>query len=142
MNDMPTREHTPHTPPRQEIRGVLRRDQIPCTPPAAKVPATHSLANIAHRQHLATNPPGAASKLLFEEGIALFLRAMHERNMLIGEQRELFLLAINGLISLGNYRYARALIRMGFSDLSADDFLRIMDEAKHTQANVELTIPF
>ena len=67
---------------------------------------------------------------------------MHERNMLIGEQRELFLLAINGLISLGNYRYARALIRMGFSDLSADDFLRIMDEAKHTQAEVELTIPF
>ena len=131
MNETPTREHTPHTPPRQEIRGVLRRDQIPCTPPAAN-----------HRQHLATNPPGAASKLLFEEGIALFLRAMHERNMLIGEQRELFLLAINGLISLGNYRYARALIRMGFSDLSADDFLRIMDEAKHTQAEVELTIPF
>lgn len=74
-----------------------------------------------------------AAKQLFAEALSLYLKAMREHNMLNSEVKDLLLTAVAGLTRLGSYPLARALIRLSFSELTADETLLWIERARQSQ---------
>ena len=82
------------------------------------------------------------AKKLFAEALAHYLKAMRNRNLLNSDDKELILLAVDGLTQLNNFPLARVLIRVAFSYLTADEMSDIFDKARQVQRDKTLFIPF
>ena len=82
------------------------------------------------------------SKRLFAEALNLYLKAMRDHNILIGDDKRLILLAIHGLTELHNYPLARVLIRLSFSYLTASEMEDWFIKAMRTQHDTDFTVPF
>ena len=92
------------------------------------------------KAHQAAYSTGA--KKLFAEALNVYLAAMRKHNFLTEDDKELILLAVHGLTRLNNYPLARALIRVAFTDLTSDEMLSILDEARQAWRDTTLYIPF
>lgn len=82
------------------------------------------------------------AKRLFNEGLTVYLRAMRQQNLLTAEDRQLLLIAIHGLTRLQNYPLARALIRLCFAELTADELLTYLERARCAASDVTYEVPF
>lgn len=91
-------------------------------------------------EHAAAYAKGA--KRLYNEALTMYLRAMRQQNLLTRDDRHLLLIAIHGLTRLQNYPLARALIRLCFAELTADELLTYLERARCAAMDVTYEVPF
>ena len=79
---------------------------------------------------------------LFIEALHYYLRAMRDRNLLTADDSHIMLIAINGLVKLNAYPYAKALIRLTYSYITAEEYLDFLDKARQHYEAQFLPLPF
>ena len=82
------------------------------------------------------------SKRLFNEAITFYLKAMRDHNFLNDDDKQTILIAIHGLITLGNFPLARALTRLAFAYMTADELDEYFTRARRAQHELDCVIPF
>ena len=79
---------------------------------------------------------------LFNEALTYYIQKQHQQSLLTRDDTNLMLLAIHGLTSLNAYPLAKALMRLTFNYLTAEDYLTYLEQGRRQQRSVESEIPF
>ena len=83
-----------------------------------------------------------AQSQLFSEALYTYLEAMTTSHFVTSSAKDLLLVAIHGLVQLGAPQLARCLIRIVFTDLTNEEYLKILSDARQTSHLMGCVVPF